>query len=109
MKKEKGITLVALVITIIILLILAGITINSLTESGLFDKVKQAKERHENAEELENEILYEYKNNIKKYMNGYDEFKEMISYANLENQYNSISELFENTADLNIVMNNKKC
>lgn len=42
-------------------------------------------------------------------MNGYDEFKEMISYANLENQYNSISELFENTADLNIVMNNKKC
>ena len=34
-RQEKGITLIALVITIIILLILAGISISSLTESGL--------------------------------------------------------------------------
>ena len=34
--KEKGITLVALVITIIILLILAGISIQTLTQTGLF-------------------------------------------------------------------------
>lgn len=39
----KGITLVALVITIIILLILAGITISSLTNTGLFGKAKEAK------------------------------------------------------------------
>ena len=37
-KKSQGITLVALVITIIILLILAGITINALTNSGLLTK-----------------------------------------------------------------------
>ena len=43
-KNNKGITLVALVITIIILLILAGITINSLTGSGLFKKAELAKE-----------------------------------------------------------------
>lgn len=38
MKKNKGITLIALVITIIILLILAGITISQLAENGLFNK-----------------------------------------------------------------------
>ena len=44
MKKEKGITLVALVITIIILLILAGISIRTLTgENGLMKKVQEGK------------------------------------------------------------------
>ncbi len=39
MKKEKAITLIALVITIIVLLILAGVTIATLTgENGLFRK-----------------------------------------------------------------------
>ena len=46
MKKiEKGITLVALVITIVILLILAGIAIAALTgDNGLFSRAQQAKE-----------------------------------------------------------------
>ncbi len=43
-KKQKAITLIALVITIVILLILAGISIASLTESKLFEKSKEAKE-----------------------------------------------------------------
>lgn len=47
MQKNKGITLIALVITIIILLILAGITIAQLTENGLFGKSKIAKENYE--------------------------------------------------------------
>ena len=43
---NKGITLVALVITIVILLVLAGIAISSLTgENGLFARAKQAKEK----------------------------------------------------------------
>lgn len=42
-QKENGITLIALVITIIILLILAGISISSLTQSGLFGKAKESK------------------------------------------------------------------
>ena len=46
MKKEKGITLVSLVITIIILLILAGIAIWALTgENGLFARAKEAREK----------------------------------------------------------------
>ena len=42
-KEQKGITLVALVITIIILLILAGISIATLSQTGLFKKAKEAK------------------------------------------------------------------
>ena len=45
MKKYKGITLIALIITIVILLILSGITIASLTQTGLFTKAKEAKEK----------------------------------------------------------------
>ncbi len=41
-RKSKGITLIALVITIIVLLILAGISISALTGSGLFQKAEDA-------------------------------------------------------------------
>lgn len=59
-KTQKGITLVALVITIIILLILAGISIASLTQTGLFGKAKDAKQKSENAQVEENAILENY-------------------------------------------------
>ena len=46
-KNDKGITLIALVITIIILIILAGISINILLgENGLIEKEKYGKEQH---------------------------------------------------------------
>jgi uncharacterized protein YjdB/type II secretory pathway pseudopilin PulG len=41
-KKNKGITLIALVITIVILLILAGLSISGLIGSGLFGKAQEA-------------------------------------------------------------------
>lgn len=51
MKKENAITLVALIVTIIILLVLAGITIATLGgENGLFARVKQAKKAHVQSE-----------------------------------------------------------
>ena len=60
-KQEKGITLIALVITIIILLILAGVSIAVLTgEDGILNKAKLAKERSEQAEQEENKILKQY-------------------------------------------------
>ena len=43
--KNKGITLIALIITIIILLILAGISIQALTSTGLFSNAKDAAEQ----------------------------------------------------------------
>ena len=46
MKKNKGITLVALVVTIVVLLILAGVSINSvLGENGIIIKEKEAAEK----------------------------------------------------------------
>ena len=63
-KRNKGITLVALVVTVIILLILAGISIASLTGNGLFEKAKLAKEKQENAEHKEEIILSDYENKI---------------------------------------------
>jgi len=46
-KNMKGITLVALVITIVILLILAGISIQAITNTGLFNKANEAKKQSE--------------------------------------------------------------
>ena len=60
---NKGITLIALIITIIILLILAGITISSINgESGLFSKAKIAREetKRSNAKEKLNIKLLEF-------------------------------------------------
>ena len=47
MKQTRGITLVALVVTIIVLLILAGISIQALTNQGLFAKAQEAKKQSE--------------------------------------------------------------
>ena len=50
-KEENAITLVALIVTIIILLVLAGIAIATLGgENGLFARVKQAKKAHVQSE-----------------------------------------------------------
>ena len=44
--KEKGITLVALVITIVVLIILASISVYALIgQNGIIERVKQAKEQ----------------------------------------------------------------
>ena len=66
--ENKGITLVALVITIIILLILATISIQSLTNTGLFAKAQEAKEKTQNAEENQARILNEYEDELNKYV-----------------------------------------
>ena len=52
-KSFKGITLIALVITIIILLILAGVTINEIRNNGLFSKVINSKEETLKSQSLE--------------------------------------------------------
>ena len=73
MKRNKGITLIALVITIIILLILAGISIATLTgENGLLGKANKAKEitKEEGIKE-EIKIAYAYVE-TEAIMNGWD-------------------------------------
>ncbi len=58
MLKEKGITLVALVVTIIIMLILAGVALNmALGDNGLISQAKKATQKYENAQQKEEESL----------------------------------------------------
>ena len=66
-KKNKGITLVGLVVTIVVLLILAGISISALTNTGIFQKAKDAKQKSEDASEKEQSLLYEYEDELSKY------------------------------------------
>lgn len=63
-KNKKGITLVALVITMVILLILAGISISSLSNTGIYGKAKEAQKVSENAEKEQKNILSEYEDEI---------------------------------------------
>lgn len=54
LKKEKGITLIALVVTIIILLILAGVVLQTVTgDNGLISKAKQAVSKYKESESKE--------------------------------------------------------
>ena len=60
-KNKKGITLIALVITIIVLLILAGVSIAMLTgQNGILTQAQRAKSETENAAKNEAAILDEY-------------------------------------------------
>ena len=68
--KQNGITLVALVITIIILLILAGISISALTNQGLFTQAQNAKNLTEEKTAEENETLANYLEQIEAITGG---------------------------------------
>ena len=60
MKKQRGITLVSLVVTIIVLIILTGISINTLVgQNGVITRAQQAKENMMLAQQREEEQLNE--------------------------------------------------
>lgn len=63
--KEKGITLIALVITIIVLLILAGVTLSiAIDNGGLIGRAREAKTTWQRAETNETELLNYYSDYI---------------------------------------------
>ena len=68
MKNNKGITLIALVVTIIVLLILAGVSIAMLTgQNGILNRAAEAKEKTGVAQEDENEKLQGYEDIMAQY------------------------------------------
>ena len=68
LRRNKGITLIALVVTIIVLLILAGISIAMLTgQNGILNRAAEAKEKTRVAQEDENEKLQGYEKIINQY------------------------------------------
>ena len=62
--KIRGITLISLVITIVILVILAGVTIVQLNNNGLLKNAKLAREKYTNSQKEENFVLDDYTNQI---------------------------------------------
>ena len=61
LRKNNGITLIALVITIIVLLILAGVAIAMLSgQNGILNKAKEAKEKTEEGQKQEETTLADY-------------------------------------------------
>ena len=69
--KNKGITLIALVVTIIVLLILAGISISMLTgQNGVLTRAAESKVKTEEAEKQENERMQDHEDTIKEYTDG---------------------------------------
>ena len=70
-RKNQGITLIALVITVIVLLILAGVTIATLTgDNGILTRAQQAKNETEQAEKEEKEKLGDMEDTINEYTAG---------------------------------------
>ena len=70
-KKERGITLIALVVTIIVLIILAGISINLVFGNfGVITKAKEAKELQKQAQANEQVAL----NELDKKLEDYDKY-----------------------------------
>lgn len=53
LKKDKGITLIALVITVILMLILAGVTVTGVRNGKIFDYASKAGKDAEKADYLE--------------------------------------------------------
>ncbi len=69
--REKGITLIALVVTIVVLLILAGITITFvLGEGGILDMAKEAAKRTEDAKQKELEDFANFPDQVENWING---------------------------------------
>ena len=69
--KERGITLIALVVTIVVLLILAGVSINAIfSENGIIKRAKDAQNRMNNAQESDLNALNDLDKWIDNQVNG---------------------------------------
>ena len=68
MRQERGITLIALVVTIVVLIILATVSINAvLGQNGIIGKAKQAKESYEKSVKAEDTAMQELLNEMTQY------------------------------------------
>ena len=63
-KTQKGITLISLVITIVVLLILAAVTLTPVINENLFKHAENATNEFENLQSNHNDWLNEYKENL---------------------------------------------
>lgn len=78
MKSNKGITLIALVITIIVMLILVGVTITLSINGNLFNYAKTARDRTADERDAEQELS---NGQVTIKVNGQEETWDIASYA----------------------------
>ncbi|MCL2859873.1 MAG: type II secretion system GspH family protein [Oscillospiraceae bacterium] len=84
--KEKGMTLIALIVTVIVMLILAGVAIRGVINTGLIDKTKQATELYNNSvNDEENNI-----NNIKNWFGDKSEEETTVPSPDGNGNWNGI-------------------
>jgi len=69
-KQQKGITLIALIITIVVLLILAAVAISSIQNDGILHYATNAADSWNRAQENEATQLQNYLEYLDKYGNG---------------------------------------
>lgn len=107
-KGNRAITLIALIVTIIVLLILAGVTINlAVNNQGIFNKAKTATRAYKNATEDERTGLDEADKEIAKYMpkegseSGSSSGSETTGNDPLKNTDRTIDDLNKDEGDSN--------
>lgn len=108
LKKNRGITLVALVITIIILLILSGISIQAITNTGLFKKAKEAKEKTDKGQAQENKSLIDYEDKIQE-LTDYNQtnvISRLLKKCELSEKYTKEDIINNKDGILEIILNN---
>ena len=109
-KNTRGITLIALVITIIVLLILAGVTIAALSgDNGILTRAKEAKKKTEQANQEELDVLDEYEQNLNQYVDGRNVNLKNINKADT-NTTEAMPEnvrVLEDDANKGIIINDK--
>ena len=107
MKEQKGITLIALVITIIVLLILAGISIAMLTgNNGLLTKANSAKTETTKAEVMERinmELNAAYADVLSGDITSFDGYGEKIANNLKDNNGNVVAKATSTDANKQIL------
>ena len=84
-KKEKGITLIALVVTIIVLIILAGVSINMLVgDNGIITQAQKVKEETEIAKNEELTSLNTLDNELNSILNNVTESEKEVGISDLK-------------------------
>ncbi len=73
LREEKGITLVALIITIIVLIILAAVTVMSFTDSGLINTAVNGTINYANAQHEEQVVMNELYENLSDKVNAVEQ------------------------------------
>ena len=100
-KQNRAITLIALIITIVVLLILAGVVINlTMGDNGIIGKVQTAVGKYQNAQEMEEYQIAQYSDEITSHVNG-NRDEEIIKLEDINKILNRISTLEDEVTSLN--------